>query len=247
MKRAAKAYKNINFLKSREARTLRILAEYLEPEKRFKHENINHTVVFFGSSRIQHSGNDVNGTHHYYRVAEELAYHLARFSKELEKSGDGFAICSGGGPGIMEAANRGADRAGEQSIGLNIALPHEQEPNDFISPSLNFEFNYFFMRKLWFLYHAKAIVFFPGGFGTMDELFETLTLVQTKKLEKARLPILLYDRHHWQQIINFDLMAELDLIAPEDKELFHYFDSVTEGLEYLKPRLKRAIAEFHLD
>ena len=171
MKRAAKAYKNIDFIKSREARTLRILAEYLEPEKRFKHENIRHTIVFFGSSRIEDNNRKKKDTSQYYWAAEELAFELASFSKQLVKDGEGFTICSGGGPGIMEAANRGADRAGEKSIGLNISLPHEQEPNNFISPDLNFEFNYFFMRKLWFLYQAKAVVFFTGGYCNIVVLF----------------------------------------------------------------------------
>jgi len=246
MKRAYKAYKNFDFLKSRQARTLRILAEYLEPEKRFKNHKIKHTVVFFGSSRINPDQKKDSQTNKYYWAAEDFAYKLAMFAKELKSNGDAFTICSGGGPGIMEAANRGANRANAKSIGLNISLPFEQEPNNFISPELNFEFNYFFMRKLWFFYHAKAMVFFPGGFGTMDELFEALTLIQTHKMEKQRLPILLYDQAHWEAVVNFDKLVELDLIAPEDIKLIHYFSSSDEGLAYLKPRLSQSIKDFHL-
>ena len=184
MKRAPKAYKDIAFLKSREARIIRILAEYIEPEKRFTENNIKHTVVFFGSSRINPLKPDRKDTLKYYQAAEKMAYELSGWGKELDKKEESFAICTGGGPGIMEATNRGAQRAKAKSIGLNISMPHEQEPNEYISPSLNFEFNYFFMRKLWLLYHAKAIVFFPGGYGTLDELFETLTLIQSRKIEK---------------------------------------------------------------
>lgn len=248
MKRVEKAYKNLDFLKSREARTLRILAEYLEPEKRFKDTGIKHTVVFFGSSRArpdQNSKNDFS-FHKYYWAAEELAFKLANYSKELKKKGEGFAICSGGGPGIMEAANRGASRAKERNIGLNISIPFEQNPNNYITPELSFEFHYFFMRKLWFMYHAKAIIIFPGGFGTLDELFETLTLMQTKKLEKLKIPVLLYDRIYWEDLINFDKLIEYGLISPGDVKLFRFFSSPDEGMDYLKPRLKDAILNFKI-
>lgn len=247
MKRASKAYKNIEFLKSQEARTLRILAEYLEPEKRFREQKIKHTVVFFGSSRVQPepSGENAQETHKFYWAAEELAFRLAAWSKELHANGEGFSICSGGGPGIMEAANRGAHRAGARSIGLNITLPHEQLPNDYITPDLNFEFHYFFMRKLWFLYHAKALIIFPGGFGTMDELFETLTLIQTHKMGKANLPVLLYDRHFWERFINFQMWVEYQFISREDLDLFHFFDSPEEGFNYLKTHLQKAIKSYN--
>jgi uncharacterized protein (TIGR00730 family) len=248
MKRAPKAYKNVDFLNSSEARTLRILAEYLEPKKRFDTEKIKHTIVFFGSSRAKpHPPDDPSefDSSKYYRAAEEFAFQLASWSRELEKDGNGFAICSGGGPGIMEAANRGATRAHAPSIGLNISIPTEQTPNDFISNRLNFEFHYFFMRKLWFLYHAKALVVFPGGFGTMDELFETLTLVQTGKLHKTNFPILLYDKAYWKEVVNFRKLADYHLISPHDLELFHYFSSPGEGLEYLKPRLLEIIKDFN--
>lgn len=248
MERAEKAYKNLDFLKSSAARTIRILAEYLEPKKRFDEENIKHTVVFFGSSRVRpEKENDPLRTGKYYRAAEEFAFKLASWSKELEKEGEecGFTICTGGGPGIMEAANRGAKRANAKSIGMNISIPFEQEPNDYISPTLNFEFHYFFMRKLWFLYHAKALVIFPGGFGTMDELFETLTLVQTHKLPKHNIPILLYDPEFWKDLINFPKLVKYGMISPEDVNLFHYFSTPDEGMSYLKPRLQEFIKNFN--
>lgn len=240
-----KAYDNSQFMKSREARTLRILSEYLEPEKRFIENHIRNTVVFFGSARTRPEGADIYNTNKYYWVAEEMAYKLACWSKDLEKKNEGFCICTGGGPGIMEAANRGAERAKSKTIGLNISLPFEQTPNRYITPELNFEFHYFFMRKLWFLYHAKAIIVFPGGFGTMDELFETLTLVQTKKMEKGNIPILLYDREFWEDIINFKKLVKLNLIAEEDLKLFYFFSDADEGLNYLKPRLEKFIE--HVD
>ena len=243
MDRAKKAYKNLDFLNSREARVLRILAEYLEPEKRFRKKNINHTVVFFGSARI-HPGHNPGDSRDYYRAAEDLAYLLALWSQEIAAKGKSFTICTGGGPGIMAAANQGALRAGCHSIGLNISLPHEQAPNDYITPELNFEFHYFFMRKLWFLYHAKAAVFFPGGYGTLDELFETLTLVQTGKMIHKPLPVLLYDRQYWEELINFPKLADMKLISPEDIKLFHYFETPEQGMEYLKPRLKEIIDNF---
>jgi uncharacterized protein (TIGR00730 family) len=248
MKRAPKAYKNVDFLNSTQARTLRILAEYLEPKKRFDTEKIKHTIVFFGSSRAKpEPPKDPSAfdSSKYYWAAEEFAFKLAAWSKELEKTGNSFAICSGGGPGIMEAANRGAARAHAPSIGLNISIPFEQTPNDFISPNLNFEFHYFFMRKLWFLYHAKAMVVFPGGFGTMDELFETLTLIQTGKLHKSNFPILLYDKTYWEEVVNFRKLADYNLISPHDLKLFRYFSTPDEGLEYLKPRLLEIIKDFN--
>ena len=145
----------------------------------------------------------------------------------------------------MEAANRGAQRAGFHSIGLNVSLPHEQLPNPYISPELNFEFHYFFMRKLWFLYHAKALICFPGGFGTLDELFETLTLVQTRKVHKKNLSIMLYDRQYWQNLIHFEKLVDMGFISPRDLDLFHYFDTPEEGMTYLEPRLLRCIEAFN--
>jgi uncharacterized protein (TIGR00730 family) len=224
------AYENTEFLRSREARMLRILSEYLEPEKRFHKNRILHTVVFFGSARIKEDN-------HYYIAAEEFAYQLTKLSKSFQKEvGKKFYICTGGGPGIMEAANRGARRGGEKTIGLNIELPYEQHSNPHITPELNFEFNYFFMRKFWFLYHAKAIVVFPGGFGTLDELFETLTLRQTNKIEKFDLPILLYDREYWESLINFQKMADMGLISQSDINLIHYFKDINEGGRHPAPQ-----------
>lgn len=244
MKKPDKAYKNLEFLNSREARPIRILSEYMEPEKRFEDFHITHTVVFFGSARISPEKNNGFDTDKYYWAAEELAYQLSKFSKELKLNGEGFTICSGGGPGIMEAANRGAHRAGAKNIGLNISIPFEQSSNKYISPELNFEFHYFFMRKLWFLYHAKAIIFFPGGFGTMDELFETLTLIQTHKMEKERLPILLYDEDHWRNIINFDRLVAMNLISPDDLNLIRFFSTPEDGMSQLKPRLIGMIEDY---
>jgi len=236
MERAKKAYKNEEFLNSPEARPLRILAEYLEPEKRFREANIRNTVVFFGSARVKENDPDSENRELYWK-AEKLAFMLGEWFKELNSKKAGkFAICSGGGPGIMEAANRGASRAGALSIGLNISLPHEQLPNDFITPELNFEFHYFFMRKLWFMYFARAAVFFPGGFGTMDELFEVLTLIQTCKIE--RIPIVLFDQALWGEVVDFEKMVEKGYIARKDYELMRFFDDVEGAFEYLKSELK---------
>ncbi len=236
MEKALKAYKNSDFLQSREARTVRILCEYLEPEKRLEEMNIRHTVVFFGSARVRPENNGDAFLDKCYWAAEEFAYRLAEWSKTLPSEID-FTICTGGGPGIMEAANRGAARAGERNIGFNISLPFEQHPNEYMSPELNFEFHYFFMRKLWFLYHAKALIVFPGGFGTLDELFEVLTLKQTRKLEKHTVPVLLYNREYWNDVINFQKLVDMKLILPEDIEMLHFFDTPEEGFEYLKNRL----------
>ena len=246
MKKADKAYKNLDFLKSRKARPIRILSEYLEPEKRFDEAQIEHTVVFFGSARINENGSEQNVKFKkYYDAAEELAFLLTSWGNELKKKGDSFAVCTGGGPGIMEAANRGASRARGQSIGLNISLPFEQNPNDYISPELNFEFHYFFMRKLWFLYHAKALVVFPGGFGTLDELFESLTLIQTRKVHKPTLPILLYDKTFWNELINFDKLVDGGLISAGDLDLFRYFSSAEEGFQLLRKYIKLALQSSH--
>jgi len=246
MKMTDKAYKNLDFLNSRDARTIRILAEYLEPEKRFREHHIEHTVVFFGSARIEPEGNDIPGMEKYYTAAEELAFKLAEWSKELGKDEKTFSICSGGGPGIMEAANRGASRAGAKSIALNISLAEEQFPNKYATPELSFEFHYFFMRKLWFTYHAKAFVFFPGGFGTLDELFECLTLAQTGKMVKPDLQVLLYDKSYWDKLINFDMLKKMKLISEKDTRFISYFESPEEGLSILKPYLENVIANFDI-
>lgn len=241
MSRAPKAYKNLEFINSVQARSLRILSEYMEPEKRFSEKNIKHTVVFFGSARINTARNRRKELQKYYASAEELSYKLSMWSHELAKGGENFAICTGGGPGIMEAANKGAQRANSFSIGLNISIPREQVPNAFITPELNFEFHYFFMRKLWFLFYAKALIFFPGGYGTLDELFETLTLVQNGKINRNSLVILLYDKNFWEDIIDFKKLIELKFISPGDVQLFHYFSSPDEGFAYLQSRLTKII------
>ena len=230
------AFDNPEFMFSREARMLRIASEYIEPDTRMKKLNINHTVVFFGSARLKPESSE------YYTAAEEFAYRLAQLSLKMEKDmGQKFYITTGGGPGIMEAANKGASRAGLPTIGLNIDLPFEQEPNPYITPELNFDFHYFFMRKLWFLYQAKAIVIFPGGFGTLDEFFETITLIQTRKLEKTGIPVLLYDSEFWNDLINFPKLVDYGLISPEDLDLFHFFNDIDEGIDILEPKLKLAM------
>ncbi len=230
------AYENEEFLHSREARPLRILSEYLDAEKRFNRMNVMHTVVFFGSARTAPGSP-------WYSAAEEFAFRLTALSREIEKvSGHGFYICTGGGPGIMEAANRGASRGGAETIGLNIELPFEQGSNPYITDDLNFQFNYFFMRKYWFLYHAKAVVVFPGGFGTLDELFETLTLAQTHKLLKKDLPVLLYDESFWKRLVNFDTLVEEGLISPEDLGLVRFFQDPEEGIELIRPGLTKLIS-----
>lgn len=246
MKKLEKAYKNIEFLNSREARIIRILAEYLEPEKRFREHDIEHTVVFFGSARIDPEKPCYPGIDKYYKAAEETAFKLAEWSKELGTGDKTFSLCCGGGPGIMEAANRGAHRAGVKSVALNISLTAEQVPNKYITPELSFEFHYFFMRKLWFTYHAKAFVFFPGGFGTMDELFECLTLAQTGKMVKPDLQVLLYDKSFWDKAVNFDLLKEMKLISNEDTRFLNYFETPDEGLAILKPHLENVIKNFDL-
>ena len=241
MDKLNKAYNDVDFMNSRDARPLRILSEYLQPDAKFKLNHINHTVVFFGSARIN-PDNSKFGTSEYYNIAKRFSYELSTLSKKFKNEvGDTFYICTGGGPGIMEAANRGAYEAGVKTIGLNISLPFEQKPNPYISEELNFEFHYFFTRKLWLIYHAKALVVFPGGFGTLDELFEALTLIQTKKLAKPNIPVLLYDSAFWKELINFKKLVDMGMISPEDLKLFHFFDSVEEGLDILVPKLKDII------
>ncbi len=231
-----KAYKNLEFLNSREARVIRILSEYMEPLKRLRDFKINNTVLFFGSARInpKSSGSKLVP---YYREAEKLAFKLAKWACELKKNGKNFVICTGGGGGFMEAANKGASRAGGKSIGMNISLPEEQNPNHFISPELCFEFHYFFMRKFWLAYKAKAIVAFPGGFGTLDEIFEILTLVQTGKVCKDDIYIMLYGEKYWKEIIDFDALARHKTISPEDLGLFHFCSDPEEAFLALKESL----------
>jgi uncharacterized protein (TIGR00730 family) len=263
-----KAYKNLEFLNSPDARTIRILAEFLEPMRRFKKEKIEDTIVFFGSARtkslqdatskmarleerIAKDGAKVNSAlqeelefarnqvflARYYEDAVELSRRLTEWSKGLN-SVHRFVVCSGGGPGMMEAANKGAFEAGGKSVGLSISLPMEESANPFITPELSLEFHYFFMRKFWFIYLAKALVIFPGGFGTLDELFETLTLIQTGKVLK-KMPILIYGTEYWNRIINFANMAKYGVISKTDLDLIHFCDSVDDAFDYLKKELTR--------
>jgi len=219
--RLPRAYRNTDFMDTVDARPLRILSEYLQPLSHFRHENIRDTIVFFGSARTFEASN----MGRYYREAQELARRLTLWSEGLAQTNRRFVVCTGGGPGIMEAANRGAAEASEKTIGLNIGLPMEQRPNPFITPSLNFEFHYFFMRKFWFAYLAKALIVFPGGFGTMDELMEILTLTQTEKLRK-KFVVLLYGTSFWKEIINFDALVKHGMISESDLDLFQYADDV---------------------
>ena len=173
---------------------------------------------------------------HYYEAARKLAHMMAGWACSLEGPRHRFVVTSGGGPGIMEAANRGAFEAGCKTIGLNIALPFEQEPNRYITPELNFQFHYFFMRKYWFAYLAKALVVFPGGFGTLDEMFELLTLAQTKKLAK-KIPVVIYGSKYWQSVINLDTLVDKGTIAPQDRALFQFADTPEQAFALLKAGL----------
>ena len=232
------AYRNREFLDTPEARSLRILSEYLYPLSHFRKERIHDTVVFFGSARTLEMGPYAR----YYKEARELARRLTAWSDSLHESSRRFVVCSGGGPGIMEAANRGASDAGGKTIGLNIGLPFEQRPNPFVTPALNFEFHYFFMRKFWFAYLAKGLVIFPGGFGTLDELTEILTLVQTQKLRK-KISIVIYGTSFWKEILNFEALVRYGMIAEEDLELFQFADDVDTAFEVLKDGLTRNYLE----
>jgi len=264
LKKAPLAYENEAFLSSPDGRFLRILAEYLEPLTRFRHQQIQDTVVFFGSARfsnqaiareglsnVEHNHERLPRSKHearqkqalaavdmarYYEDARRLANMFTHWAMDIPPHGRRFVVTTGGGPGIMEAANLGAQEAGGKTIGLNIHLPFEQAPNPYITPSLNFEFHYFFMRKFWFAYLAKALVVFPGGFGTLDELFEILTLAQTQKLAKKIL-VVIYGREYWGKILNLQAMADAGTISPEDLDLFQIVDTPEEGFEVLKDGL----------
>ncbi len=257
MHNGKKAYNNLEFLNSRDARIVRILSEYLEPQARFKRHRIADTVVFFGSARAKpaeeaaraleqaSAGDDADAIRRaelgvrlsgYYEDARELARRLTDWSKHLPSKKRRFIVCSGGGPGIMEAANRGASETAGLSIGLGISLPMEQSGNSWITHGLEFEFHYFFMRKFWFVYLAKALVVFPGGFGTFDELFELLTLVQTQKTAKT-MPIVLYGRDYWQDVVRLDRLVEWGTISPGDVDLVHVSDDPDDAFDHLTGRL----------
>lgn len=231
-----KAYENLKFLKSEDARTIRILSEYQEPLTRLKEFKVNNTVLFFGSARTKpKSSKSVLAK--YYWEAEELAFMLAEWAIKLKPKGKNFVICTGGGGGIMEAANRGATRAGGKSIGMNISVPTEQYPNPYISPELAFEFHYFFMRKFWMVEKARAIVAFPGGFGTLDEVFEVLTLTQTEKIRRDEICVLLYGEEYWREIMNLEALAKHEAIDPDDLNLFSYCSNPQEAFDFLKSQL----------
>lgn len=233
---AKKAYENAEFLESNEARTLRILSEYLEPLKRLNEWKVNNTILFLGSSKAKDEEKDSPLTRYYWE-AEELSYNLVKWAIKLKQKGKNFVVCTGGGPGIMEAANRGACRAEGKSIGMNISLPEEQCLNRYISPELSFIFHYFFMRKFWLVYKARAVVAFPGGYGTLDEVFETLTLVQTNKISREDVVILLYGEEYWRKIMNLDELLKYKTISAEDLKLFFYCSTPKEAFSILKEKL----------
>jgi uncharacterized protein (TIGR00730 family) len=262
-----KAYKNLDFLNSPDARVIRMLSEFLEPQRRFRWAKVRDTIVFFGSARLRPRAQAKKELRmlraqaaksrrvsrkmrdalreaevrvdmsRYYEDTVELARLMTQWSKRLANP-NRFVVCSGGGPGIMEAANKGACMARGKSIGLNISLPFEQFANPYISEALNFEFHYFFMRKFWFVYPAKALVVFPGGFGTMDELMELLTLLQTDKIKK-KVAVVVYGTEYWNRIINFEEMVNHGVISQEDLDLFKFLDTPEDAFEYLKQFLTR--------
>jgi uncharacterized protein (TIGR00730 family) len=261
-------YRDALFMESVAARPVRILTEYLDPLVRLRREEVGDTIVMFGSARIV--GRDRAMAHlrrlkslkgkqtprrrlalrdaraalsmsRYYEEARELAHRITAWSLTLGEHPRRFVICSGGGPGIMEAANRGAAEAGGKTVGLSIELPHEQWPNSYISPGLNFQFHYFFMRKLWFAQLAKALIVFPGGFGTMDELWEMLTLMQTGKLQRRNL-ILIYGRRYWHRVIDWREMLNWGTINRREYNLLQFADSVDEAFE----RIRSGLEEFQM-
>ena len=262
------AYRNERFMDSADARTLRIVAEYLEPQVRLRRAAVQNTVVFFGSSRVlphdkareklrevinraRYGGAPATSQElraarmamkmsKYYEQARELAHLITTWSLGLKNGKHFLVVCSGGGPGIMEAANRGAQEAGGVSIGFNIRLPSEQNANPYITPELCFLFRYFFMRKLWFAQPSRAVIVFPGGFGTMDEMWEFLTLIQTHKMGH-RNTILLYGSKFWKKAVNFDWLREAGTVSSEESKLIRFVDSPREAFETLKSTLTRQL------
>lgn len=263
------SFLNPEFMKSPDARPLRILSEYIEPYARFRKMNIRNTVVFFGSARsvpleeskrrrdtARRAWQRAKGEQRtvlraayeqarygvrlseYYEKAREFARRMTEWSMTSHKPAQRFYVASGGGPGMMAAANQGALDAGGKSIGLNITLPFEQSPNQHQTQELSFEFHYFFMRKFWFVYPAKGLVIFPGGFGTMDELFELLTIVQTEKTAKT-MPVILFGEHFWREIVNFEALVKWGVISADDLDLFRVYDDVDEAFTYLTDELTR--------
>ena len=263
----SKAYSNKEFLNSHEARPIRVQCELIEPDNRLRNQGVENTIVFFGSARskpLQEAKaelSDYADKHpnesemtdeevrelnkrkrivklsKYYEDAVKLSARLTEWSNQEKSSNNKYYVCSGGGPGMMEAANKGADQVNGKSIALGISLPFEQGVNQYATPELSFEFHYFFVRKFYFLYHAKAVIVFPGGFGTMDELFETLTLIQTKKLDK-KMPIILYGKEFWDDLINFDQFINWGVISPKDVDLFKIVDDLEEAFTMITSNLK---------
>ena len=252
----SKAYENLPFLRSRDARMLRILSEYLEPQSRLQRRRIRSAIVFFGASstldreqarerygaiaagRVSGATDQeiLRARHQlrlaeYYEDARVLARRVTEWARESGADGE-LVVCSGGGPGMMEAANRGAAEAGGQSVGLTISLPNEPLPNRFVSPGLAMEFRYFFMRKFWFMYLARALVAFPGGYGTMDELFEVLTLLQTRKVQRP-VTVIVFGREYWDEVVNFDKLYEWGTISEQDRKLIHLVNNVDEAFAIL--------------
>ncbi len=252
-----KAYSNAAFLNSRDGRALRILAEYLEPKSRFDREHVDDTIVFMGSARTlsreaaeaalknaEREGGDLTKARMdlkmsaYYEASRNLAFRFTQWSKALDSIEKRFVVCTGGGPGIMEAANRGASEARGVNVGLTISLPMEEFDNPYVSRELAFHFHYFFMRKFWFYYLAKAVIIFPGGYGTMDELFELLTLVQTRKMKKP-MPIVLFGTEYWREVINFDALVKHGMINAADVSLVQRTDSEDDAYQYIVDHLSR--------
>jgi uncharacterized protein (TIGR00730 family) len=259
-----KAYQNDEFLSSVDGRMLRILSEYLQPQSKFRKHKIMDTIVFFGSARLK-SKRESKAVYNkikkmnpksskfaqklreaqlmldmsrYYEDAVELSRRLTEWSLNLETTANRFIVCTGGGPGVMEAANRGAKKAGGYSVGLNISIPFEQYVNKYVTLDLSFEFHYFFMRKFWFAYLSKAFIIFPGGFGTMDECFEILTLVQTEKIKK-KLLVVVYDEKYWKSVFNFDVLVEKGMISASDLKLFNFCSSVDEVFDKVIKHLQK--------
>jgi uncharacterized protein (TIGR00730 family) len=264
-KKPSKAYEDSDFLYSSDGRSVRILTEFLQPRSKFRKHKIMDTIVFFGSARLiskrdalkeynkikllnPKSTENFTGKlreaqrlvnmSRYYEDAVELSRRLTEWSMNLETMANRFIICTGGGPGIMEAANKGAKKAGGYSIGLNISIPYEQFINKYVTPDLSFEFHYFFMRKFWFAYLSKAFVIFPGGFGTMDELFEVVTLIQTAKMKK-KLAMVIYDENYWRTIINFEGLVEQGMISKSDVNLFSMCSNIDDAYNIIVKHLNK--------